>query len=48
MQIDFRLLTRVYLIEIAYNMYTNCKYKFKNLIFYNNAWGPSLMTHLKR
>ena len=29
MQIDFSILKRVYLIEIAWNMYKNCKYKCK-------------------
>ena len=29
MQIDFRIMKRLYLIEIAWNMYKNCKYKCK-------------------
>jgi len=28
MQIDFRFLKRVYLMEVAWNMYKNCKYWF--------------------
>jgi len=37
MQIDFRLLKQVHLIEIAWNMYKNCKYKCKNIFCFTTT-----------